>query len=270
MIYIFIIPVIKNENIVIPNVKGISESEAIEKLQNYKLDVLVCYIEGTKDEVLYTFPSEESKVKSGSNITLYVSKKKVIYYEEFIGLLLTNNIDMINKYCESIGITFEVIYKVDNDSIPGVILEQNKKSYDKVNIGDKLIFTVAKSDLYFTMPKLIGMNIYEALEILRDYNIKTNIIFYYTPIENDLVIFQSVGEGNIIKKNNSYPIDIYVSKGLDLDVVIDYNNFVNVLSILDISYDIIYIESNVDNDTYLGSMSLSIDDNIFYYIYISK
>jgi hypothetical protein len=120
------------------------------------------------------------------------------------------------------------------------------------------------------MPNLVGMNIYDVLGLLDNYNLKANIIYYHAPIENDIVIFQSINEGNIVKKGNSYHIDIYVSKGLELDVKIEYNNFVKVLSILDINYDIIYIESNEDSNTCLGYKSVSVDNIIHYYIYISK
>lgn len=269
--YIFIIPkVLKNRNIVVPDVKGYSINDAVKKLEENKLEVLICYIDGTNDEVLYTFPLKNSTVKYGSNINLYVSKKKVTYYEEFVGLVLESNIEMIDNYCINNGIKYEVEYKLDNNSIPGIIIKQSKDKNDIVNKNDKIIFTVARSDLYFTMPNLVGMNIYDALKLLDNYKMKANVIYYYAPIDNDVVIFQSVEKGNTIKKGNNSIIDIYVSKGLEIDAVIDYNNFVKVLSILDIKYDIIYIESNEESNKCLGYKKMSIDDYLHYYIYISK
>lgn len=269
--YIFIIPkVLINRDVIVPDVVGCTVDDAIKILDDNKLEVLVCYIDGTNDEVLYTFPYKDSKVKYGSNINLYVSKKTLVYYEEFIGLVLDTNIDMINNYCINNGISYQIEYRLDNNSIPGIIIDQSMNKKDLVNKGDVLIFTVAKSDLYFPMPNLVGMNIYDVLCLLDNYNLKANIIYYHAPIDNDIVIFQSISEGNIVKKGNSYHIDIYVSKGLELDVKIDYNNFVKVLSILDINYDIIYIESNEDINTCLGYKSVSVDNMIHYYIYISK
>lgn len=269
--YIFIVPkVLKNKEVVVPDVKGYTLDNAVKILEDNKLEVLVCYLDGNVDEVLYTFPYKDTKVKHGSNINLYVSLKQVVYYEEFIGLILDNNLDMINNYCISNGISYKVEYLLDNDSIPGMIINQSKKKNDIVNNGDILIFTIAKSDLYFPMPNLVGMNIYDVLSLLNDYKLKTNIIYYYAPIEKDIVIFQSVGVGNVIKKGNSYPIDIYVSKGLELDVINDYDNFVKVLAILDIKYDIIYIESNENSNTCLGYKINGVDNIFHYYIYVSK
>jgi beta-lactam-binding protein with PASTA domain len=271
LFYLFVIPkVLKDRNIIVPDVKGYSVDEAIKKLEENKLEVLVCYVDGTIDEVLYTFPLKDSTVKYGSNINLYVSRKVTLYYEEFIGLDLDRNIDMINNYCVTNGISYEVEYKLDNDSIPGIIINQNKTKKDKVNKGDIIVFTIARSNLYFTMPNLVGLNIYDALIILDNYGIKANVIYHYAPIDIDVVIFQSIGEGNTIKKGNSYPIDIYVSKGLEIDVIIEYNNFIKVLSILDIKYDIIYIESNEESGECLRFETSNIDNQLHYYIYISK
>lgn len=269
--YIFVIPkVLKERNIIVPDVRGYSVDDAVKKLEENKLEVLICYVDGTVDEVLYTFPLKDSIVKYGSNINLYVSLKATVYYEEFIGLVLDSNIEMIDNYCINNGISYEVEYKLDNNSIPGIIINQSKNKKDKVNSGDTIVFTVARSNLYFPMPNLVGMNVYDALKVLDDFNIKANIIYYYAPIDIDIVLFQSIGEGNTIKKGNSYPIDIYVSKGLEIGAVRDYNNFIKVLSILGIKYDIIYIESNEERDVCLGCKTLSVDNLLHYYIYISK
>ena len=271
LLYIFVIPkVLNNKEIIVPDVKGYDLNEALNILEDNNLIVLINYIDGPDDKALYTFPLKDSVVKSGSNINLYISKKKIVYYDEFIGLVLDSNIDMIENYCANNKIDYEVEYKLDNNSIPGVIINQNKNSKNIINEGDLLIFTVARSELYFSMPNLVGMNIYDGIKILNDFNIKTNVIYYYAPVESDTIIFQSVEKGNTIKKGNNSIIDLYVSKGFNDNTVLDYQNFIKVLSILNVKYDIIYIESNEESNVCLGYKTTTINNELCYCVYISK
>ena len=68
----------KSEQIKVPDVAGLSESDAIEKLQDKGFEIKTTIEEtSTKVEegdVIRTKPSASTKLKKGSEITLYVSK----------------------------------------------------------------------------------------------------------------------------------------------------------------------------------------------------
>ena len=95
-----------------------------------------------------------------------------------------------------------------------MIFYQSKTVNDIIGENDELILKVAVSNEYVTMPNLVNMHILDAIKILDEYNLKYNIIYYNSVIENDIIISQSIDEGTIIKKGNNNYFNIYVSNGL--------------------------------------------------------
>jgi beta-lactam-binding protein with PASTA domain len=164
-----------------------------------------------------------------------------------------------------------VIYEENNDEIPGVILEQSLTSYDIVNPGDELVFKVSSSNQYIQMPSLSGLSVSDALEFLNKNDLKANLIYYYAPIDEDIIISQSIEEGIVIKKGNKHIIDLYVSKGMPYDLTsINIDNFIEVLIDLNINYDIIVVESNIESNKAIAVVGYSDDDSLAYSLYISK
>ena len=213
--FLFISPhIFKHEKVEVPNIIGLNEQEALSILHSEGISYELSYIDGNSNTVISTSPKEGIFVYDNFKIRVYVEKPLPSYYESFEGLIYYKNKKLIDDYCLKHNITYDVNYIVSSDYVDGQIINQSKKTDELVKKNDNIVFYVAVSDEYFKMPNLVGLNIYSALDIIKKYNLKYNIIYYDAPITIDTVIYQSIAEGRIIKKGNEYSFDIYVSKGI--------------------------------------------------------
>lgn len=261
--YIYISPrIFKPHKLEIPNIEGLSEIDAKSCLDNMNIKYNINYIDGKSNLVKYTYPKSGTSIYESYVIDVYIEKILPSYYQSFVGLIYDENIDLIISYCDLHNITFKVIYEVNNNYISGQIFKQSKSNNDLVNNGDELILYVSRSDEFIAMPNLVGLNINDCIKILNDYNLEYNIIYFNTPIDEDIVISQSINEGTLIKKGNAYSFDIYVSKGMPVDLgSVNINQLLNVLSEINYNYDIIYVDSIINEKL------IKIEANV---LYISK
>lgn len=213
--YLFISPyVFTKKEYEVPNIVGLSENEAISKLDNGNFNYKINYISGEDEIVTKTYPKAGLKIHKDYVINVYIEKQLPSYYYSFVGLIYDNNINLINDFCNKHNIILNVIYELNNNYISGQIFYQSKNTDMLVESGSELTIRVALSDEFIAMPNLININIYEVIKILDSYNFKYNIIYYNSPIERDIVISQSIDEGQLIKKGNNNYFNVYVSNGL--------------------------------------------------------
>lgn len=213
--YLFISPnIFKKREYAVPNISGLSEIDAIRLLEDNDFNYSINYIQGDNNIVSYTYPKEGSMIYKSNTIDVYITKQMSCNYNSFVGLIYDNNIEMINDYCHKYKINLNVLYEENNTYSSGLIFYQSKTVNDIIVENDELILKVAVSNEYVTMPNLVNMHILDAIKILDEYNLKYNIIYYNSVIENDIIISQSIDEGTIIKKGNNNYFNIYVSNGL--------------------------------------------------------
>ena len=185
--------------------------------------------------------------------------------------MFENNLEYIEEYCKENAISYTIAYEENDDEIPGVIISQSKSTYERVASGDEISFVISSSNQYIQMPLLAGMNVNDALDFINSNNLNANFIYYYSPFDEDIIISQSIEEGIVIKKGNHYAIDLYVSKGMPYDISsINLDNFTYVLINLDISYDIIKVDSNEQTNTPIAVVCYNDQNRVAYRIYISK
>lgn len=213
--YLFISPnIFKHEKVIIPDIIGLNENEALSLLDDNNVSYELCYIDGGSNKVISTNPEKGITVYDNYKIKVYIEKTLPSYYESFEGLIYYKNKDIIDEYCNNHNLTYEIEYVESETYIDGQIISQSKKNSEIVIENEHIIFYIAVSNDYFKMPNLVGLNIYVALDILKNYNLKYNLIYYDAPITIDTVIYQSIDEGRIIKKGNDYTFDIYISNGI--------------------------------------------------------
>lgn len=272
LFYLFIFPSIYyKEELIIPNLTGYTEADAIRLLNDSNINADIYYIESDISEVKYSIPSFGSTIKKNATISLYIGRISPIYYESFVGLMYDKNQDYISQYCKENKITYTVVYELNDDEIPGLIINQSKTALDEVCTGDEIILTVSSSNQYVQMPSLSGMHIDSVISFLNENNLKANLIYYFAPFDEDIVINQSIKEGIVIKKGNPHIIEIYVSKGMPYDLAaINIDNFIQVLIDLNINYDIIVVESNIESNKPIALVCYSTLDSVAYSLYISK
>lgn len=258
--YFYISPLIFKQKIIeVPNVDGLNELQAKEKLDDLKLRYNVNYIEGGSGLVKYTMPKCGTSVYLNSYIDLYIENNLPSYYKSFVGLMYDNNIDLIVNFCNEHNISYKTVYEVNNDYPSGQIFKQSKENDVIIEEFDELVIYIALSDDFLIMPDFTGMNIKQCIEILNEYNLLYNLIYYNTPLEEDIVIGQSIIAGSIVKRGNRHFFDIYISNGMPMDLYnIDVDNFINVLNEFNYYYDIIYVNSFIKNKL------VKINDNKLY------
>ncbi len=265
--YLFISPMIFKPTIVeVPNIVGFSEKDAKRVLEEKKIKYNILYIDGINPSVDATIPKAGNKVYNTYTIEVYVKKPLPSYYNSYVGLIFEENQELIEEYCSKHQISYRVEYEINNEYPSGQIFYQSKNQNDIVQISDEIVFKVAVSNEYFSMPNFIGENIYNVIQVLDEYKLNYNIIYYNAPIDADIVLSQSILEGTIIKKGNDYAFDIYVSKGMPNEVSsILLDDFIFVLNEIGYFYDIIYVDSTVNSNNLLKIEFLD-----KWLIYISK
>ncbi len=265
--YIYISPrIFKPAEVVVPDIIGLSEEEARLALKKEGLTYNINYIDGQSLCVDSTMPKHGSKVYEGYPIEVYILKPLPSYYQSFVGLIYEENIGLIQEYCTRHELTYRLEYVVDNSYSSGQIIGQSKNSDEFVVSGTEIVFQIAVSDNYISMPNLVGRNIREVMELLDGYRLIYNVIYYHAPLDSDIVISQSIQEGTVLQKGNSYAFDIYVSKGMPSDISsLKIDDFIQVLNELEYNYDIIYVDSVV-----AGNLLLDIQMKDRMILYISK
>lgn len=265
--YIYISPrIFKPAEVVVPDIIGLSEEEARLALKKEGLTYNINYIDGQSLCVDSTMPKHGSKVYEGYSVEVYILKPLPSYYQSFVGLIYEENIGLIQEYCTRHELTYRLEYVVDNSYSSGQIIGQSKNSDEFVVSGTEIVFQIAVSDNYISMPNLVGRNIREVMELLDGYRLNYNVIYYHAPLDSDIVISQSVQEGTVLQKGNSYAFDIYVSKGMPSDISsLKIDDFIQVLNELEYNYDIIYVDSVV-----AGNLLLDIQMKDRMILYISK
>ncbi len=264
--FLIIKPTIYTKKMVsVPDVVGLSEADAIDFLNRNNIKYNIIYLDGDNSNILYTMPKAGTNIYCDYKIDLYVNKIVEHYYPNFVGESI-DNIDIENLF-NDYNISYEIEYCIKNDYPEGVILEQSKTEHDVMLSGDHIKFVVSASNNDFIMPKLIGLNINEAIDILNSYNLSYEVLYTFSIIDEDIVLSQSTSSGVVLKKGNTYPIELYVSKGIPDDAC--------MLKINDLYYDceicdIIYVDSTLKSGSIIKICRVYNCNDYIYEIYVSN
>ena len=213
--YLFISPyILYKKEIVVPDVVGVSEVEVRKVLDENGIKYNITYVQDSKEVVLKTIPYAGVNIKTNSFIDVYVGCIFPRSYKGYLGLVYDDVRGEIDVLCNDYGINLVIEYVDDDSLISGVIVGESIREGSIIESGDTLVLTISKNNSFFVMPNLVGLDIYEALKILDEYNIRAIINYYSSPISDDVVLFQSISKDSIIKKGNQYEITLYVSKGI--------------------------------------------------------
>ena len=242
--YIFISPKIFNNKIVeIPDILDLPIDEGMNKLDDIDIEYRISYVESDDEKILKTIPHSGTKIKAGTIVSVYVGKKFPVKYRTYVGLIYNNVSNQIIEFCGKNNIKLIIEYE-ESSSINGMIIRESIVDGEVISEKGELIITIAKNSSYYLMPNLIGLDIDSAIEIINNYGIKVNIIYYCSPIDEDIIIYQSVEPNSLIYKGNSFTIDIYVSKVMEKNAVINVDRFIEVIEMLNYDLEINYIDSN--------------------------
>ncbi|RKD34367.1 Stk1 family PASTA domain-containing Ser/Thr kinase [Thermohalobacter berrensis] len=207
------------EEVVMPQIVGMHEDKAREKIESLGLEFKVKgrrYDDTYKEGVVISQSEEPGyKVVVGYPIEVYVSK----------GPKTVEVPNLTNKYYSDVEIVLnnaglkmgEVVF--ENSEIPtDIVIEQNPKPNQKVPEGTKVDIVVSEGPeiSYIIMPKLIGLDIEKAKKeiISKGFSIGEIKYEYNDEFDKNVVVWQSYPAGTEIEENTS--IDLIVSNGTQI------------------------------------------------------
>ncbi|MBD5390479.1 PASTA domain-containing protein [bacterium] len=266
--FLFISPkIFHNQILTIPDVVNMNEDEAIAELDKHKIKYQITYVENEKNYALKTIPYAGTKIKADYVISLYVGKIMPVAYRSYLGRLYDEVSEEIDAMCNHTGIKLKIEYEEVDSLVSGLIIKESLVDGSAIHQGDELCLTLSSNHLSYMMPNFIGMTIDEALQWINEYHLKVNLTYIQTPVEEDIIIYQSTPANTLIHKNNMYSLDLYVSKGIQKTTVVDVDFFIEVLANLGYEIDINYVNSNeIENKLVAFEVQKLYDSNVVKYI----
>ncbi len=243
--FIFLSPkIFNNSTVTVPDVINLEENVATNILKEKNIKYKISYVENNEEVIIKTVPYAGTKIKSKYVIELYIGKIFPIRYTSYIGRLYDDVIEELERLSRDFNLKLNISYEICDDYVAGVIIKESFVDGKIIEYGEELNIVVAKNESTFLMPKFLGLNIFDAINLADKYNINLNIIYVDAPIDKDIVIFQSTSENTLIKRNNKYQLDLYVSKGIKDTTVINLDNLISILDNLGYIYELKYVKSN--------------------------
>ncbi len=243
--FIFISPKLFHSAVMtIPDILNLKEAEAVQILKENKIPYQITYLEDKEEVVKKTIPFPGTTIKKGNRIDVFIGKIMPESYHSYIGQIYSFVEEEIEQLCKKNHLQLKIEYEEHND-LPGqMIVRESINEGSLLNQEQELTLTIVSNQNSFLMPNLVGMNLNDALELLKDTKIKININYYQTPIEEDIILYQSTPQNTIISKYNSSQIDLYVSKALDKTTVVQVDDFIHVIELLGYEVEVNYVCSS--------------------------
>ena len=266
--FLFISPkIFHNTILTIPDVVDMKEDDAIAELEKHKIKYQITYVENEKNLALKTIPYAGTSIKADYVISLYVGKVMPVAYRSYLGRIYEDVIEEINVMCNSYGLKLKIEYEEVDSGVSGLIIKESLVDGSILNQGDELCLTLSSNHSSYMMPNIVGMSVTEALEWINKYQLKVSFTYMQTPVEEDIIIFQSTPANTLVHKNNTYTLDLYVSKGIQTTTVVDVDFFIEVIENLGYELELNYIKSNeIENKLVAFEVQKLYDSNIVKYI----
>lgn len=212
-----------SEDIYLPNVIGLSESEAKEILSDFDIEItLIDYNEDFNVfDVSDMYPRPNHKVKKGSSVKLRViNNPKLFELEDYTNISLRSFSLKLSDYNIDID---DTIYQYDYIIPDGYIIKTKPSSGELIENSDTLIVVVSKGKPpdYYVVPDLLNIVTLESVKRKLDQNglVLGRISYKYVDscdCPEDLL------EGTVVDQSPDYNIRLSIVKPVDI-TIIKYN-----------------------------------------------
>ena len=203
----------EDEEIMIPDVSGMTEDEARKKLKEAgfkKTDSDYEYSSEVEEGyVIATNPASGTSVPADTKVTVRVSKgTEGVIVPNLVGLTT----DAADAALTNAGLTAAVTSAYSDTVAAGVVISQNPGSGAKVNPGSVVSYVVSKGAQNVSVPSLTGSTEAAAITALTTAGLKGNFLGY-TPSsqERDTVVSQNPAAGQSVAPGTT--ISYYLSAG---------------------------------------------------------
>ena len=206
-----------SKEVTVPDVKGMSYSEAKEVLEAKglkieKADEPIASEKIEKGKIVSQTPSKNSKVKKGRTIRVILSAGNTeLKVPDLKGLSYKEAKTLLSE----MGLQISKGDEVDSDSVAeGLIASQYPSAKTKVDKGDIITVNISKGKKDAVIPKLVGTTFTsesDVSDILSKYGYKLGKVSYEESYETPgTIIKQSPDAGTTAEKKTS--VDIVISK----------------------------------------------------------
>ena len=206
-----------DKEVVVPDVKGMSYSEAKEVLEEKglkieKADEPIASQKIEKGKIVSQTPSKNSKVKKGRTVRVILSAGNTeLKVPDLKGLSYNEAKTLLSE----MGLQISKGDEVDSDSISeGLIASQYPAAKTKVDKGDIITVNISRGKKDAVIPKLVGTKFTsenDISEILSKYGYKLGKVSYEESYETPgTIIKQSPDAGTTAEKKTT--VDIVISK----------------------------------------------------------
>lgn len=266
--FLFISPkIFHNRTVTIPDVVNMKEDQAIEELNKNKIKYQITYVESEEEIAIKTIPYAGTSIKEDYIVSLYIGKVMPASYKSYLGRVYEDVAEELELMCNNYGLSLKIEYEENELGISGVIVKESLIDGSVLNRGDELCLTITSNHSSYMLPDFIGLSLDEALKLIEEYNIKVNLTYIPTPIDEDIIIYQSTPANTLIRRNNPYALDLYVSKGIKETTVVNVDFFIEVIQNLGYEMEINYVNSNdLENKLVAFEVQKLYDSNIVKYI----
>ncbi|MDG4788819.1 Stk1 family PASTA domain-containing Ser/Thr kinase [Micromonospora sp. WMMD1102] len=162
--------------------------------------------EVAKDSVLAQDPESTSRIRRGGTITLTLS----LGPERFpVPDVVGKTLDLAQLDLENASLVMARGTDRYDDNLPeGVVIATSPKVGTEVKPGDKITVIVSKGKAPISVPVLVGKNINEARNIVRDLGLKLSEEYKDSDKPKDQVITQSPQDGAGVEKGAQIKVEV--------------------------------------------------------------
>ncbi|HZW38147.1 MAG TPA: PASTA domain-containing protein [Ignavibacteriaceae bacterium] len=214
--YILLPWYVSSDELIVPNVIGMSTEQAITVLDDLDLEPIVA--DTTYDEklpvgsIMLQKPKAGKIVKENRRIYLFVSGGEQLVK---IPMLKGKTIRDAKFYLDRIGLKMGNIDEVPSSNPVGIIFDQQFAEGTPVKKGTNVSVTVSVGEIdttIVTVPNLIGKSLVEAELILSELNLKVGKLNYQgsSSLLPNTILDQYPSQGSQAHKGDS--VDLFVTK----------------------------------------------------------
>ena len=223
LVFVMIIVSTKTKNIEVPNVEGLSISEAIDRLQNAGFTVSdeqegISSKDVEVGKVVKTSPMAGTERKKGSNIKIYVSTgDATIEIEDYTG---KNNLE-VKGSLEARGLVVnieeEVIDKTEETSFEnGDIVRQSVEAGTFLKKGENITLYVASIGEAYPDFTDGSYTVLDVEEFCEENQLKLDVIYTVSDTNLDgTIYYQSREAGSPVKSGATFKIKVYKNEVIE-------------------------------------------------------
>ena len=220
--------------VTMPDLKGKTQEAAEALLNSLSLGLQITVKEDYSDdvavgEVIRSSPSQNAVLSHNQIVTLWISLGPKVQFRgmpNVIGKDREEAVNILNQQDMNLKVVFDEFY---HPTIPaGTVTETNPGRGEKLKTGQTVILRVSLGVETRTMPNLVGMNVDNAVNLLKTLGFKTTPVIEYVEAEElrDTVLAQS------LTRDENYelevPITLQVSDGSRTPVEVTKDVFIDL------------------------------------------